>query len=324
MSTIDILVAVPSGAGWAPLHAMAELLARYTGGTVHTVDVGASLSKETKLLARLPRLKGGSKRCLVIASDPGQLYAVAQRSYVFRRYGAIYGWVIDSFWDDRIPKIARSSTYDRIFVTDFDDVLPWVSAGVKTPGVLPWGADVWSTFSDRMAVLESKSIDLLRVGRQPLAYEDDDLTAALATRQGLNFAGRIPFGADDCESYRLLLQALNKAKFLLAFSNSVSPTTYTHPTKEYITARWTDALASGVTVVGKVPNTPPYVKSCGTVQPSILITRMLARVSRRSPMPSRAGPPRRVNSRFVRRCSTWIGVTVLCSCAMRWAMFRLP
>lgn len=255
MSTIDILVAVPSGAGWAPLHAMAELLARYTGGTVHTVDVGASLSKETKLLARLPRLKGGSKRCLVIASDPGQLYAVAQRSYVFRRYGAIYGWVIDSFWDDRIPKIARSSTYDRIFVTDFDDVQPWVSAGVKTPGVLPWGADVWSTFSDRMAVLESKSIDLLRVGRQPLAYEDDDLTAALATRQGLNFAGRILFGADDYESYRLLLQALNKAKFLLAFSNSVSPTTYTHPTKEYITARWTDALASGVTVVGKVPNT---------------------------------------------------------------------
>lgn len=255
MSTIDILVAVPSGAGWAPLHAMAELLARYTNSTIHTVDVCASLNAETKLLARLPRIKSGQNKCLVIASDPGQLYAVAQRSYVFRRYGAIYGWVIDSFWDDRIPKIAKSSTYDRIFVTDFDDVQPWASAGVKTPGVLPWGADVWSAFSDRLATLESKSTDLLRVGRQPQAYEDDDLTAALAARQGLNFAGRIPFGADDYDSYRLLHQALNKAKFLLAFSNSVSPAPYTHPTKEYITARWMDALASGVTVAGKVPNT---------------------------------------------------------------------
>ena len=180
MSSLDIIVAVPSGAGWVPVHAMAELLARYTGGTVHTVDVGASLSKETKLLARLPRLKGGSKRCLVIASDPGQLYAISQRSFAFRRYGAIYGWVIDSFWDDRIPAVAKSSTYDRIFVADVDDVQPWTAAGVKAPGVLPWGADVWSKFSDRLAALESKSTDLLRVGRQPAAYEDDEATAALA------------------------------------------------------------------------------------------------------------------------------------------------
>ena len=132
----------------------------YKRQTVHTVDVGASLSKETKLLARLPRLKGGSNRCLVIASDPGQLYAISQRSFAFRRYGAIYGWVIDSFWDDRIPAVAKSSTYDRIFVADVDDVQPWTAAGVKNPGVLPWGADVWSAFSDRLAALESKSTDL--------------------------------------------------------------------------------------------------------------------------------------------------------------------
>ena len=255
MSSLDIIVAVPSGAGWVPVHAMAELLARYTGGTVHTVDVGASLSKETKLLARLPRLKGGSNRCLVIASDPGQLYAISQRSFAFRRYGAIYGWVIDSFWDDRIPAVAKSSTYDRIFVADVDDVQPWTVAGVKTPGVLPWGADVWSAFSDRLAALESKSTDLLRVGRQPAAYEDDEATAALAAELGLSFEGRPPFGANDRESAQHLQDSLNRAKFLLAFSTSVSPAPYTHPTKEYITGRWTDALASGVTVVGKVPNT---------------------------------------------------------------------
>ena len=126
---------------------------------------------------------------------------------------------------------------------------------MKNPGVLPWGADVWSKFSDRLAALESKSTDLLRVGRQPAAYEDDEATAALAGELGLSFEGRPPFGANDRESAQHLQDSLNRAKFLLAFSTSVSPAPYTHPTKEYITGRWTDALASGVTVVGKVPNT---------------------------------------------------------------------
>ena len=255
MSSLDIIVAVPAGAGWVPVHAMAKLLARYTGGTVHTVDVGASLSKQTKLLARLPRLKGGSHRCLVIASDPGQLYTVVQPSFAFRRYCAVYGWVIDSFWDDRIPAIAKSSVYDRIFVADAEDVQPWTASGVRTPGVLPWGADVWSEFPSRLASVGSKSVDLLRVGRQPAAYEDDKQTARLAAEAHLSFAGRPAFGANDRESAQYLQQALNTAKFLLAFSTSVSPASYTHPTKEYITGRWTDALASGVTVVGRVPNT---------------------------------------------------------------------
>ncbi len=42
---------------------------------------------------------------------------------------------------------------------------------------------------------------------------------------------------------------------MLAFSTLVSPASYTHPNKEYITGRWTDALAHGVTVVGQVPKT---------------------------------------------------------------------
>ncbi len=56
-----------------PVHAMAELLARYAGGTVHTVDVGASSARNEA--ATSARLRTDSKHCLVIASDPGQLYA---------------------------------------------------------------------------------------------------------------------------------------------------------------------------------------------------------------------------------------------------------
>lgn len=43
------------------------------------------------------------------------------------------------------------------------------------------------------------------------------------------------------------------AKFTLSFSNRVSPAPYTHPTHEYLTARWTDALASGAIVAGVAP-----------------------------------------------------------------------
>ena len=64
-----------------------------------------------------------------------------------------------------------------IFVADVDDVQPWTAAGVKTPAFCP-GCGCLERFSDRLAALGSKSTDLLRVGRQPAAYEDDEATAA--------------------------------------------------------------------------------------------------------------------------------------------------
>jgi hypothetical protein len=41
----------------------------------------------------------------------------------------------------------------------------------------------------------------------------------------------------------------------LSFSNGVNPSVQTHPLREYITARWTDALANGATVAGVPPKT---------------------------------------------------------------------
>jgi hypothetical protein len=46
---------------------------------------------------------------------------------------------------------------------------------------------------------------------------------------------------------------LSETKFALAFSNRANPTIQTHPVREYITGRWTDALASGATVAGIPP-----------------------------------------------------------------------
>lgn len=50
-------------------------------------------------------------------------------------------------------------------------------------------------------------------------------------------------------------QALLASRLVLVFSNRVSPAAYTHPTREYLTGRWTDALAAGCLVAGTAPAT---------------------------------------------------------------------
>ena len=105
-------------------------------------------------------------------------------------------------------------------MADRDDVHDWRSAGVKNVRVLPWGADVWSRFDEHLE--HPKTTDVLRVGRQPSAYDDDEHTAELAQQVGITFAGRPPFGVTDRESVEFLQRALADAKFV--------PVSYTHLT----------------------------------------------------------------------------------------------
>lgn len=253
-SPVDVYVAVPEEAGWAPILSMADLLCRYLKTQPIMLDTRTSLSRTTKVLGTLPRPKRGNRQALVIAYDPGQLNAIAQSHLIFKQYSACYGWVIDSFWSERIPRIARSNkTYTKIFVTDPGDLEDWQKAGISSLGVLPWGTDVWSNLRERLAATSQKTTDLLRVGRQPVAWDLDEQTAQVAQKHGVAFKGRPAFGASAEESALILNQALSHAKCVLAFSVRVSPTHYTHPTKDYITARWLDALAWGATVAGQRP-----------------------------------------------------------------------
>lgn len=250
----DLYVAIPGGVGWAPVEHMGNLLGGYLGVDPIMVNAKASLSKLTKILGTLPRPSSQQKVAIVIASDPGQLNAIAQARYLARRYSAVYGWVIDSFWDDRIPRIAKStSIYTKIFVTDPDDVQAWRHNGVKNVDLLPWGTDVWENFEERMTAASTKTTDLVRVGRQPTAWDNDKHTATLAESRSLSFEGRPGFGSSVDSSVQLLHEAFARAKAVLAFSVRVSPAPYTHPTKDYVTARWLDALAWGCLVVGKRP-----------------------------------------------------------------------
>lgn len=249
---IDLILAVPDDVGWAPIAAMADLLGHYVGAAPITVNATKSIGKTVSVRGLLPRLRGGGRQAIVIASDPGQLNAILQPRFLVRRYRRIVGWVIDSFWVDRIPFVARSAhAYDAIFVTDPSDVTAWREAGVANLGWLPWGTNALKHAESSRDVV--KDIDLLRVGRQPQAWADDQRTMTMAKASGLAFHGRPAFGSSSAESARLLNQSLSRAKFVLAFSNKVSPARYTHPSKDYVTGRWLDALANGCMVVGKRP-----------------------------------------------------------------------
>lgn len=97
--------------------------------------------------------------------------------------------MIDSFWTDRIARIARHRPHlDHLFITDPNLAEEWRSATGRPVDVLPWGADTLA-FPDAAA---PRPVDLLRLGRQPAAWGDDNVTAAEAADHGGGFRGAAP------------------------------------------------------------------------------------------------------------------------------------
>jgi hypothetical protein len=193
------------------------------------------------------------RKLLVIATSPARLAQVSRIRHWLPGYDRVGAWVIDSFWTDRISRFALGGKHiDHLFITDTSLVDEWAAITGGDVHGMPWGADTTAFDVDR----ESREIDLLRVGRQPAAWEDDAETCARAEAQGMTAHGRPPMppSRNGLENQRVLGGWLSRAKFVLAFSNLVSPGAYTHPTRDYLTGRWMDALAAGATVVGTAPD----------------------------------------------------------------------
>lgn len=226
---------------------MVRLLAELLSAQLVVAPINRMANAGRRLAAPAPRRRGRGT-CLVVAASPRHLGTLLRADYWRRGYGHVAGWVIDSFWVDRIPRVAREH-FDQLFVADKEVVDVWKAATGIPVTWLPWGADVLRLGSGDA----DRPIDLQRVGRQPSGWEDDDETARLCAEAGLRFEGRFPMHDDPVASQASLMERLSRAKFTLAFSNAVSPAPYTHPTREYLTGRWTDALACGAVVAGIAP-----------------------------------------------------------------------
>jgi hypothetical protein len=235
--------------GWHPVTHMVRLLAKLLDAELVEMPVTKGLARRRQPLALAPRRRGRGA-CLVVAAEPRHLLLLLDQDYLLRGHDVVAGWVIDSFWTERMPRaLLRRGHFDRLFVTDKELVELWQEeAGVATSW-LPWGSDVLRLGSGAA----ERPVDLQRLGRQPAGWDDDEATRAACERLGLRFEGRPSVRDGASDNQRAVMEALGRAKFALAFSNAVSGADYTHPTHEYVTGRWTDSVASGATVAGIAP-----------------------------------------------------------------------
>lgn len=227
---------------------MVEQAARLFGAHLVTTIATRDYSRLVTSLALLSSRRGGGT-CLVVAPQPAQLNAILTVPGFLRGFDRVVGWVIDSFWDDRIPRVARHrGAFDHLFVTDGELVDRWTELTGTPTSFLPFGTDALGATAPA-----ERPVDLQRIGRQPAAWNDDAELTRRAGERGLTYRGRLPFRDDPRANQAAIWEAQSRAKFTLAFSNLASPEAYTHPTRAYLTARWTDALAYGATVAGIAP-----------------------------------------------------------------------
>jgi hypothetical protein len=248
---IQIVYIDPGSPGYYPVSYMVRLAAELLDAELVVLRSRpfTLVEKANKFRALLSRRRG-ELDCIMICTQPADLAWVFLLENWRTRYRRLIAWVFDSFWSDHIPPFARrSGIFDHVFITEQEDLETWRSA-VRVPvDWLPWGSDALRLGSGKPV----RPVDLLRFGRQPVQWEDDTASASLCESMQLRFQGRPPFFSDACEGERALMKMLGEAKFTLSFSNRVNPALQTHPTREYLTGRWTDALSAGATVAGIPP-----------------------------------------------------------------------
>jgi hypothetical protein len=228
---------------------MARLAAKLLNGELVVIQPGQPALTD-KLKAILFPRKRSHLSCLLICTSPGDLNSMLLVQDWRKNYDRIVAWVYDSFWTNWIPPWVRASRlFDHVFVTEREDLSTWRQRLRVPVDWLPWGSDVLNLGSSNPV----RQLDLVRFGRQPKDWADDQVNAQACQSLGLNFHGRPPSFSDATDNERGLMGMLSKTKFALAFSNRVSPEGHTHQVREYITGRWTDALASGAIVAGIAP-----------------------------------------------------------------------
>jgi hypothetical protein len=249
-ASLRVIFTDHGGEGYHCVLHMARLAAELLNGELILVQPG-NPTLTNKLSGIFPPRKRSRSACLLICPSPGDLSSILLVQNWRQTFSRIVAWVFDSFWTDWIPPWTRASRiFDQVFVTEREDLNVWRRKMHAAVDWLPWGSDVRNLGSSNPA----RQFDLVRFGRQPKEWDDDLVNGRVCQSLGINFHGRPQSLSDATDNERGLMGTLSNAKFALAFSNRVSPGTQTHPTREYITGRWTDSLAAGATVVGIPPS----------------------------------------------------------------------
>jgi hypothetical protein len=241
--------------GWQPVEAMVLLAARLFGARVRVLPPRGRSLRLRKLVAGWRRPPGGGAAVdLVIARIPHDAARLLGTECFSQRRRARALWIIDSFRIDTMAWRGVLGSFDLVAFTRAADGDEYRRLVGDRALYLPWGTDAL----DAGSAAARRDFDLLRVGRQPSDWADDDDVAAACAAAGLTFHGRPPdmqttAAAGAAERQHALMGWYARTRFTLAFCNLVAPSPTTHPTKAYLTGRWTDSLAGGASVLGVPP-----------------------------------------------------------------------
>ncbi len=257
---LKILSNIPDSNGWLPINYMIELFSTTLNiQVIRQPDIRVSKLDKIKTLfnKRRKRIKESPHLLIIIRSISdldGLLLNIINNKDSFHKIAV---WVIDSFWHERVSIVQFHKYIDHIFVMTKEDVDFYQNKTNVPSTFLGWGADALLLGSGNT----NRETDLLRIGRQPECWDNDEENEQLLSNQSLVYQGRPPEGMSsqtsfDCQNYiDLVKNYYSQAKYVLAQSNFADNSQYTHPDREYITARWTDAIASGCVVIGCQPLT---------------------------------------------------------------------
>lgn len=239
--------------GWDPVTRLVGIGQRVLNAQL--IDLaGSKLSLVRRLRVTTTRpLLGGTGGDLFIARRPHELIHIFGHPAFLERRAFRALWLIDSCFTDELLKPIRRllANFDLVGFTQFEDSEYYRSLCGDRALHLGWGSDVLSLYEKRI----DRTVDLLRVGRQPSEWDDDNRTSNACELLSIKFHGRPPDSNNPLHSYQDLMENWYcRSKIVVAHSNLAEPVSYGHPTKEYITARWTDSLACGAMVAGVQPN----------------------------------------------------------------------
>ena len=241
-------------AGWVAIDELAELLAHYFAAEILSPKpvpgpwLGRLMRPHQINYETLPT-RGGDV-LIVVAHGPGDLGMVNAIADCRKKFGKIYGFITDSYFQSGFVK--ETALFDAITVTAHEDVdYPESRFGISV-SQLYQGADclTWAP-RERM----TREIDVIGFGRTPPSYQ-----ACFSRRFHAPGSPYLylhsPLGNLSGPSVHLergmLFKLLQRTRISLAFHLYVEPQGG-RPRSMMVTSRWLESLLAGCIVAGRRP-----------------------------------------------------------------------
>lgn len=241
-------------AGWVAIDELAELLIRYFQAEVLSPRLlpqtwpARLIRPHQQHYEQLPC--AGGDVLIVVARGPGDLGMIRAIPDCRKKFGKIYGFVTDSYFQNGFVK--ETALYDAITVTAHEDIdYPQQRFGIAVHQIYQ-GTD-GLTWAPRE--MRAREIDVIGFGRTPPSYQTC-FSRRFHPATSPHLYLHSPLGNLSGQSVQLergmLFKLLHRTRISLAFHLYVEPQG-DRPRSMMVTSRWLESLLSGCIVAGRRP-----------------------------------------------------------------------